>query len=46
MQSNRNNDTIMSIPKELMDEIDQYGLDSMSILKEVVSEFSHLFKDS
>jgi len=40
MQSNSNfgkNDSILSVPKELLNEIDEYGLDSISILKQVIN---------
>lgn len=30
------NDSILSVPKEVLNEIEEYGLDSMSILQSVI----------
>ncbi|CDW72700.1 UNKNOWN [Stylonychia lemnae] len=37
------NDSILSVPKELLNEIEESGLDSITILKSVINQFDHLF---
>lgn len=41
--SNGINESLLSIPKEVFHQIEEYGLDSMSILKSVLNQFQHLF---
>mmetsp|Transcript_5180 Transcript_5180/g.4748 ORF Transcript_5180/g.4748 Transcript_5180/m.4748 type:complete len:97 (+) Transcript_5180:316-606(+) len=41
--NSRNNDSLLKIPKELMDEIEELGLDSVTIMREVIKQFPHLF---
>lgn len=38
--------SLLDIPEDVMNEIEEHGLDSMTILKTIISQFSHLFKNS
>eukprot|EP00347_Sterkiella_histriomuscorum_P021125 403335158 len=38
--------SVLSIPQNVIDEIEEYGLDSMSILQTVIDQFQYLFKSN
>jgi len=46
LQAGDQGGSLLSIPREVIQEIEEYGLDTFQIIEEVIQQFQHVFSQS